>query len=115
MSSARGSRREDGRPLRRSSLQRSKFLTGAPKLVDDSLVAHQLPESFLDGQLQVLADERAEVSGTGLTLSAAAGAPLPRHRDGISRDLLVAAHESEVFNLRLRHQNSVEWVAVMVG
>ena len=41
--------------------------------------------------------------------------PLPRHRDGISRDLLVAAHENEVFDLSLRDENPVEWVTVMVG
>ena len=40
---------------------------------------------------------------------------LPRHRDAISRDLLVAAHENEVFDLSLRDENPVERVAVMVG
>src|SRR5450759_1915038 len=40
---------------------------------------------------------------------------LPRHRDGIPRDLLVTAHENEVLDLSLCDENPVERVPVMVG
>ena len=40
---------------------------------------------------------------------------LPRQRDAISRDLLVAAHENEVLDLSLRDENPVERITVMLG